>query len=179
MGHDYHWQIDDNIKRFKKRVGGKNMIKSPHVILSEAESYVMKYKNIGIAGLKHAAFAFSAKEDYGINQQIYTCVLVNNHFDFKWRAGCVEDTDYSMQVLSSGLCTVLFNRLVMDKVTTLKMTGGNSEIEYGNQGRAKRAEGLQMLWPNIFKTKIDKDGQARVKPSRIWGKFKQKLLLKD
>jgi hypothetical protein len=78
-----------------------------------------------------------------------------------------------MQVLNKGFCTILFNRLIIDKVTTLKMKGGNSEIEYGDNGRLKRAEGLQALWPNIFEIKIV-NSQARIKPSRIWKTFKQR-----
>lgn len=178
-GYDYHWQIDDNIKRFKKRVGGKNIIKSPHVVLSEAEEYVFQYKNIGIAGLKHACFAFSAKEDYGINQQIYTCMLVNNMVDIRWRPDCIEDTDYSMQVLTAGYCTILFNRLIMDKATSMSQTGGNTEISHAGDGRLKRSLVLQKLWPNIFRLGTRKDGSAKVNPSRIWKSFKQRPILID
>jgi hypothetical protein len=178
-GHCYHWQIDDNIKRFKKRVAGTNMIKSPFVILEEAEDYVLKHKNIGIAGLKHACFAFAAREELGINQQIYTCMLINNMIDKRWRSGCVEDTDYSMQILTAGYCTVLFNRLIMDKATTMSQSGGNTEISYAGDGRLKRAEGLQKLWPDIFKLGTRKDGSTKVNPSRIWKGFKQRPILKD
>lgn len=176
-GHSYHWQMDDNLKRFKKRVAGKNMIKSPFVVLEEAEEYVFKHRNIGIAGLKHACFAFSAREDLGINQQIYTCMLINNMIDKRWRNDCVEDTDYSMQILTAGYCTVLFNRLVMDKATTMSQSGGNTEISYSGDGRLKRAEGLMKNWPNIFKLK--KDGSGRINPARIWKSFKQRPILKD
>lgn len=178
-GHDYHWQIDDNIRRFKIRIAGKNVIKAPQVVLMEAEEYVQEYSNIGLAGLKHAAFAFAARDDMSFNQQIYTCMLINNHSDIKWRDNCVEDTDYSMQILTAGYTTVLFNRLIMDKATTGKMKGGNTEISYGGDGRKKRSEGLQKNWPNIFKTKIDGNGETRIKPSRIWKSFPQRPRLKE
>ena len=39
--------------------------------------------------------------------------------DLLWREDVVEDTDYSLQVLSKGACTVLFNKLFLDDNATL------------------------------------------------------------
>ena len=173
-GEKYHWQIDDNIRNFKKRYDGKNHKHHTLDCLPEVEDYVSQHDNIAISGLKHSNFAFSAKNCKDFNKQIYSCFLVKNDVPINWREDVVEDTDYSLQVLTKGYCTVIFNRLVMDKMATGKMKGGNTEISYGEVGRVKRSVGLQKAWPDAFKLS---DCGTRVKPSRIWSTFKQQPIL--
>lgn len=178
QGNEYHWQIDDNIKSFRKRIDNKNIKVNPFDMFIEIENFVSQYNNIGGAGLMHTAFAFAAKKDISINKQIYSCVLLNNSVDISYRKDVVEDTDYSLQMLSKGYSTVLFNRLLIDKATTLSMSGGNTEIEYGNDGRMKRSLGLQKHWPGWFQI-TEQYGRPKVKPSRIWRTFNQQLIKKE
>jgi hypothetical protein len=176
-GHEYHWQIDDNIKAFKKMIDLKKVATQSLELFREVENYVGRYSNIGIAGLKHIAFAFAAKDTFSLNKQCYSCVLVKNSIDIFWRKGLVEDTDYSLNLLSKGFCTLTFNRLVIDKAATLKMKGGNTEIEYSGVKRLKRALGLQAMWPGVFKIVTLGDLRVKVKPSQVWKQFKQQPLL--
>ena len=169
----YHWQIDDNISNFRRRIDNKNTLINPLENLLYVEDYVSVYNNIGLAGLKHRAFAFASKVDLSFNQQIYSCFLVNNTLDISWRSGLIEDTDYSLQVLYKNYCTVMFNRLIIDKAKTMSMKGGNTEISHGGDGRENRSIGLQKMWPDIFYL-TEQYGRIKVKPSRIWSKFSQR-----
>jgi len=169
----YHWQIDDNIKNFKIRKNNKNIKIEGYKNLKKAEEYVNQYNNIGAAGLKHAMFAWAAKNKIDFNKQVYTCVLFNNKPNIWWRDGLVEDTDYSLQLLTEGYCTLIFNRLIMDKVTTMTIKGGNTEISYEGDRRLIRAQGLQSMWPGIFKLG-EQYGRVKVRPSQIWRTFKQR-----
>lgn len=173
-GEDFHWQIDDNIRGFCKRSDGKNRGALLNDVLTEAENFVDRHENVGIAGLSHIAWAFKAKTYVSPNKQVYSCVLVRNDVPAQWRKGVVEDTDYSLQVLSLGLCTVLFNTLLIAKEKTMKMSGGNTEIEYSGDGRMNRSLGLQKMWPDAFKITYEY-GRPKVKPSRIWSTFKTPL----
>jgi hypothetical protein len=165
----YHWQLDDNIRAFKRRVDNKNVYVPAGELLSEIEDTVDKFSNVGIAAPRYVAFAYSAKDYFSVNKQAASAVLVNNSLPFSWRKGVAEDTDYSMQVLSAGYCTLVFNKLLIDKTPTMKMSGGCTEIEYGNDGRLKRTLGLQEAWPDAnFKVNA-KTGGAR--PNRIWSTF--------
>tara|TARA_R110000744_G_scaffold107013_8_gene203448 strand:- start:569 stop:1315 length:747 start_codon:yes stop_codon:yes gene_type:complete len=170
---DYHWQIDDNIKSFKWRETDKNLPVPAINNLKQVETYVDQYDNIGAAGLKHALFAWTEKNEIDYNKQVYTCVLFNNNTNIWWKDGLIEDTDYSLQLLDAGYCTVIFNRLVMDKATTMSMKGGNTEISYGGDNRRIRAEGLQKAWPGVFKLS-EQYGRVKVNPSRIWRTFDQR-----
>ncbi len=173
----FHWCIDDNIKSFRVRKNNKNEKITASHCLSQAEKFVAKFKNIGGAGLSHVLFAWTKKTEFDLNKQIYSCVLLNNDLFIRYRKDITEDTDYSLQILTIDFykwCTILFNRLLIEKVTTLTMKGGNTEM-YKQDGRLIRSKGLQRKWPGAFKIKIKK-GIVRIAPSRIWSSFKQKLI---
>ena len=174
-GEKYHWQIDDDIRAFMKRdvKQQKNKRKTAYSVLGHIEKYVQKYKNIGMAGLKSEAFAWSAKRDLDFNKQISGVALLNNKVNVSYRNNVIEDTDYSMQVLSAGggdYCTVLFNRLILSTVKLGSNEGGcQSSNDY-----IKRAKGLIKKWPQHFKIKKRSDGVKRIAPSRVWNNFTQR-----
>ena len=168
----FHWQIDDNIRAFRRRENKKNIRCKAIPCLQEVEDFICEYKNIGIVGLRHTMYAFSQKQYLSLNQQVYSCVLVNNYINVWWRDNCVEDTDYSLQILFENYCTIIFNTLLIEKPPTMQMKGGNTEIAYGGDGRLRRSFGLQILWPGIFDLTY-KYGRPKMKPSRIWQTFKQ------
>jgi hypothetical protein len=99
-------------------------------------------------------------------------MLLNNSTGCAFRNGPVEDTDYSLQMLTKKYCTLLFTMLIMNKATTDTMKGGNTEITYSGDGRLQRSLKLQELWPNAFKI-VEKNGKSRIAPSRIWNTFEQ------
>ena len=164
---EYHWQVDDNIKDFRIRVNNKNVKHSAKNILSAAETYVREYDNIGILGLCHVGFAFARNNEVDINKQVYSCVLVNNFVQVHWRDEVVEDTDYSLQVLEKGWCTLLLNRFCIGKETTSTNSGGNDNSD---EWRLKRSLGLQKYWPGAFKI-TEQYGRVKILPSRIWSRY--------
>jgi|TARA_B110000908_G_C10257923_1_gene456928 hypothetical protein len=172
IGAEYHWQLDDNIKDFRVRENNKNVVKDTRNVLSATEHLVTRFDNIGIASLSHVMFAFARNTHLTINRQAYSCVLVNNKLDINYRNDCIEDTDYSLQVLDSGYCTILFNRLLMSKAATGQHKGGNTEAVHAGDGRLKRSKALQKYWPGAFKL-VEKKGRLHVAPSRVWDRFEQ------
>ena len=172
QGDTKHWQLDDNIKSFRRRENNKNVLANPIEMLEEVEEHVDQYSNIGIAGLKHILFAWSANSNITNNVVCYSCVLVNNILPIRWCLEAVEDVDYSLQVLKSGYCTLLFNRLVIEKLATGQMKGGCAEIDYAGDNRLKRYVALQKKYPGRFEI-TEQYGRAKLKPSRIWKSFPQ------
>jgi len=172
-GDAYHWQIDDNVKCLNDR-SAKD--KNPRKVLEQAEGFTTRYTNVGIAGLRHSMFAFTAKAPVSINQQCCSVVLVRNDVKAWWRPDVQEDTDYSMQVLTLGLCTMVFNVFTFDKPPQATMKGGCTEIEYGNDGKLRRSKGLMRLWPGCFESNKT---TGAAKPSRVWRKFPQIPIRKD
>jgi hypothetical protein len=171
-GAGFHWQFDDNIKNFAIRQNDKNTPESTIKVLHIAETVNDLYSNIGGVGLYHQAFAFSQTRPILVNKQVYSAMLLNNSTECAFRDGTVEDTDYSLQMLTKKYCTLLFTMLIMNKATTDTMKGGNTEISYSGDGRLQRSLKLQELWPNAFKI-VEKNGKHRIAPSRIWQTFEQ------
>jgi hypothetical protein len=177
-GDAFHWQFDDNIKNFALRIDDKNVKCSAISAIKQIEQVVAKYSNIGGAGMMHQAFAFAQKQDIVVNRQVYTAMLLSNATKAQFRNGIIEDTDYNMQILTEGYCTLLFARVIMNKETTMKMTGGNTEISHAGNGRLVRSQALVDAWPMAFKI-VHKDGRTRIAPSKIWASFQQTPIEKE
>ena len=172
-GDQYHWQIDDNVKKFLVRRDGKNIQEKPSIGLAEIERWVLKYKNVDIAGMGHQLWAWSAGSPISINHAPNTVFLVKNSCKAAWRDNCPEDADFAMQVLTNGNCCAQFNHIIFDKPASGTMAGGAKEVCYSGDGPRLRSEGMAKLWPGCFEPAI-RNGRWRVKPSRIWSTFKQR-----
>ena len=176
-GEKEHWQIDDNIKNFRIREGNKNVVADSKDVLYPAEEYFHKYKNVSMVCLRHMMYAWSQKTEVSYNQCMYTAFMMKNNVPCLFRDKTVEDADFTLQVLMTGECTVIFNKLLMEKVTTEVMKGGNTEIEYSGDRRLIRCLGLCKQWPGGFKV-IYKNGKPKVHPRRVWSRFKRRPVLK-
>ena len=176
IAEQWHWQIDDDIFNFRIRSMNKNVKSSAKNVLGGIENFVLKFKNIGAAGPRYSIFAFSQNKQVSINQQISSCILVNNSINIKWDPEVVEDTDYSLQLLKRGLCTLLFNTLLIETAPTMKLSGGMTDHEYIGNGRYLRQLALTKKYPGTFDLVI-KQGKSKIKPSRIWRTFKQTPVL--
>ena len=177
QGDQFHWQIDDDIKSFQIRKNNKNIKCDALDVLCPIEEYVRGFSNIGGAGLKHSLFAWSAKNEIDFNKQICSAGLFNNEVDASWRDGVIEDTDYSMQILTKGFCTVLFNRLIYDPPAVSSNEGGNKASGYYDR-YLSLLQGLQSFWKdengnNLF-TIVEKKGEPRLKANRVWIRFTQR-----
>jgi hypothetical protein len=172
-GHASHWQVDDNIRWFGIR-DDKNRKELAHLVLHAAEVELEPYVNVAIASLCQTTFAWTHDKPYSINRQAYSCVWVRNDVPCTWRDELCEDTDYSLQVLDAGWCTIIFNRLLMDKAPSCKMSGGNTEM-YLSGGREARNAGLLKRWPGVFQQGL-RYGKQTILPSNIWRTFPQRPL---
>lgn len=152
-GHKRHWVMDDNIEGFHRL----NMNMKPKVtsgtIFKIAEGFVDRYTNIALAGFNYYSFckATDAVPPYYLNTRIYSCILVNNELEFRWRGKYNEDTDLSLRALKGGWCTILFNAFLAGKVTTMRMRGGNTDDLYKDDGRRKMAQSLVDQHPDIVR----------------------------
>ena len=171
-GAKFHWQFDDNITSFRYRAPTKNVKCEAFKCIIACESICDSYENIGIAGMSHTMFAFSRSNHVGINQQVYSGVLVNNDLDIWWRDDVIEDTDYSLQVLDTKYyCTLLFNKFLIDKAATMTIKGGNTDTSHAGDNRMKRSLKLQEYWPQANFQITNQYGRTKIKPSNIWKRF--------
>lgn len=181
-GHDRHWIMDDNIRRFYRF----HRNSTPPLLCGNAframEDFVDRYENVALAGPQY--YMFVARKvmypPYVFNTRIYSCILIRNDLyprRRRWRGRYNEDTDLSLRVLKDGWCTVLFNAFLQHKTPTMTMKGGNTDALYVGEGRLEMARSLQRQHPDCVNV-VRKWGrwQHTVDYSRF--RRKNKLMLK-
>jgi len=121
-----HWNIDDNIMGWFRLNHNLKTPVADGTILRVIESFADRYDNVGLAGPNYFMFANrkTRMAPFVLNTRIYSCTLIRNDLPFRWRLRMNEDTDLSLRVLKSGLCTVQFYAFLQNKATTQTMKGG-------------------------------------------------------
>lgn len=174
-GEKRHWQLDDNIRCILGYTPtGKLKPTSCLDALTKVEELVDRYTNVAIAGLRHHAFP-ERTHAFFVNKQVYSCVLVDNQYPFKWRGISHHDTDYSLQVLASGLCTILINAFCIEKAVSMSMKGGMTDAYLGD-GKLQKARELQRRWPGLGIGVIRRNGRPSASMGQLWTKFTQPLI---
>jgi hypothetical protein len=149
-GHVRHWQLDDNI-RVGYRLWKSTRVRCRMGIgLAVCEDFADRYENVAVAGLTYRTFCIptTPMPPFYLNVHVYSCSLVLNALPHRWRPKYNEDTDFCLQVLADGWCTVLINAFCIDKVATMTMRGGNGAI-YQGDGRLQMARSLERSWPGV------------------------------
>lgn len=152
-GDKSHWQMDDDIRKFKIRMNGKNSVVKPVHALSIVEKTNNLFSNIGIAGLTSPAFAFSKKDPVIVNQLAYSCVLINNQVDIEWPENLsgVEDWHYTLTLLENKWCTLSFSHILFEAPVTATQKGGNMKHWESKEKRRKLYEKFVKVWPDNFR----------------------------
>jgi hypothetical protein len=152
VGAKKHWILDDNIEGFHRLNKNMKIKVSSGTIFKCAEDFTDRYENIVLSGFNYYSFCKATDKipAYYLNTRIYSCILIDNSIDFRWRGKYNEDTDLSIRILKSGLCTILFNAFLIGKVTTMRMKGGNTDNVYIDEDkRMKFAKSLQEQHPDV------------------------------
>ena len=172
IGAAAHFQIDDNIRGLYFIEKGKKIPCTWACTLSYMEKVFRNFTNIGGIGISHSVFAFvEPTKECSVNTQVFSCCIFASDNNIRWIDNIVEDTDYSLQLLDSKLCTLKLKRFAMKKIATKVFKGGNTDITYAGNGRHIRATALEQKYPGWFETYTDDSGVYRVKPSRIWKRY--------
>ena len=150
-GFEWHWVMDDNIRRFQRLNRNVKVTFGDGTGFWLMETFVLRYRNIGMAGPNYAMFAPRKQKlaPFKANTRIYSCNLIRNDIPFRWRSRLNDDTDLSLRVLKSGWCTVLFNAFLQEKMATMQMHGGYNDAFYKVEGRLPACETLVRLHPDV------------------------------
>jgi len=152
-GFEFHWILDDNIEsveRFYNNMKIKCICPTPFAVI---EDFVLRYENIAMAGMNYGIFcpATEGRQPIRFNERIYSCILIKNDIEYRWRGRYNEDTDLSLRVLKDGYCTIQFNAFLQGKVTTQRMKGGNTKEFYREEGTMAKSQMLVDLHPDVAK----------------------------
>ena len=169
MREKYHWQLDDDLKNIRSHFD-KRVVLQEGKCFTLLEKLTEEFPNIGQAGFTHFAFAFAKKNPYELNKQVCSCMLIKNETPAKFRPEIIEDTDFSLQMLYSNFVTLTLTRFSYEGMPTMQMAGGNT-TDFKEGKLYKRQLKLCEEYPGQFEI-VEKSGRTRIKPSRVWSKFK-------
>lgn len=150
-GHKKHWILDDNIEGFHRLYKNMKPKVTDGTIFKCAEDFTDRYENVPLSGMNYYNFCKNTDSvpPFTVNTRIYSCILIDNSLDIRWRGKYNEDTDLSLRVLKRGQCTILFNAFLIGKVTTLRMKGGNTDTVYNtDDDRFEFADSLRRKHPD-------------------------------
>lgn len=153
-GHKRHWILDDNISGFGRLNNNRKIKVKTSATFRAVEDFTDRYTNVKMSGMNYRFFVpeGSTRKPYMMNTRIYSCILLSNDIDHRWRGKYNEDTDLSLRILKDDHCTILFNAFYCDKIGTLKMKGGNTEEVYADSNnRRDFAESLKEQHPDLVK----------------------------
>ncbi len=181
-----HWIFDDNITSIIRLNRGKRIRCNAALALSVLEDFTDRYANVAISGLNYTMFVTNqTPRPFVVNCHVYSALLIDNAIPYRWRLRYNEDTDLCLQVVTNGLCTVLFNAFSIQKVRTMVMKGGNSDGLYGGvqkdpQDRATRqrlimARALEEVWPDHVEVRW-RFGRAQHVVKNNWKHFTHPLV---
>ena len=130
-GHERHWIIDDNIRDFFRVYNNQRIACKDGNCFRQIEDFVDRFENVKMSGMNYRAFVIPHETkrmpEYYLNTRIYSCILLSNDVDLRWRGRYNEDTDLSLRFLKAGYPTILFNVFFCGKLQTLTIKGGNTE----------------------------------------------------
>ena len=151
-GHKKHWILDDNIVNIRRYNFNKKINCKTFKPFLACEDFTDRYENVRLSGMNYDYFCPTrlARPPFTLNTRIYSCILIDNSLPFRWRGRFNEDTDLSLRVLKAGYCTILFNAFLIEKITTMKVKGGNTDSIYNNNSnRLDFAESLKEQHPDV------------------------------
>lgn len=153
LGYKWHWVMDDNIRGFYRLNKNLKVPMGDGTCFRVMEDFVLRYKNIGMAGPNYCMFAPRKTKvpPFVMNTRIYSCNLIRNDVPFRWRGRYNEDTDISLNLLKSGWCTVQFNAFLQNKIATQLIKGGNTEAFYSKEGTMPKSTMLYRMHPDVTK----------------------------
>lgn len=177
-GAERHWQLDDNIIEFRRLYRGERIPCAAGLALRVCEDFTDRYENVAVSGLNYQMFVTAqTKKPFVTNCHVYSCTLVNNAIPNRWRLLYNDDTDFCLQVLADGWCTVLLNVFMANKLRTMAMPGGNTDDLYQGDGRLRMARSLERVWPHVVTVE-----RRFERPQHVirdaWKKFDTPLRLK-
>jgi hypothetical protein len=150
-GHAWHWVMDDNIKVFGRLHRNTRLRVGDGTIFRAMEDFCFRYDNVAMAGPNYWTFVTprDPHPPFITGTRIYSCNLIRNDVQFRWRGRYNEDTILSLDMLKGDWMTVQFNAFLQHKVRTQTLGGGNTEAFYANEGTFPKSDMLVREHPDV------------------------------
>lgn len=172
-GTRYYWQVDDDVTGFCRVVGDKRERCGVREAMGAIEAFADRYENIGLISPTGANWFPAKVPAYRPNAATYIVVLTRVGLPCKYRGVYGDDTDYALQVLSSGWCSVAVEEYKFYAAAIMSLAGGLTE-GYKAGGQEERVRELMRRWPGI----VGRKGKTGFTVIGGWHRFRIPLIAK-
>lgn len=150
-GYKAHWVMDDNIKGFFRFNRNLKVPCKSGAFFRAMEDFVGRYSNVAMSGPNYFMFCSrkAMSPPFVLNTRIYSCNLIRNDLQFRWRGRYNEDTDLSIRMLKAGWVTIQFNAFLQYKMPTQSIRGGNTDEFYRAEGTAAKSQMIVKMHPDV------------------------------
>jgi hypothetical protein len=155
-GHEWHWEMDDNIMAFYQINRNVKLIAGDGSIFHAMEEFATRWRNVGMAGPEYDEFvpARQRRNPFSINRKLYSCLLIRNAVPLRWECRYNEDVDIGLRMMKSGWLTLVFYTFLQDKGPTQRTTGGNTEGIYAQEGTLNKSKMLVTRHPDVARVQF-------------------------
>ena len=151
-GAPWHWTVDDNIPAvYRYGQNGYTVVKDGPRYFADLERYITQFRNLGMGGPQNHAFITHRHQDVRRavpNTRIYSFNLIRTSLPYRWRGRYNEDTILSLDLLTNRWATLLTYHLVMHKMESRKVAGGNTDHLY-KHGTGPKSRQLARVYPKF------------------------------
>lgn len=186
-GAERHWQFDDNIQYAYMSWNAVRHQCQPRICIVVCEDFTDRYERVAVSGLEYYMMGDQRHaRPFVVNGKVYSMSLVNNQSPFSWRQRYNDDVDLCLQAVTNGWYTILLRNVLMHKLQTMTVKGGNftghkdektGKGIYEGDGRLKMARSLERIWPHVVSV-----NRRFNRPQHVvrdyWKKFARELELK-
>ena len=150
-GYDWHWIMDDNITSFWRIHGNQKIPCADGTPFAAMEQFATRYRNVAMAGPHYFMFAPAREKHppYVVGTRVYSCNLIRNAVEYRWRGRYNEDTILSLDLLKAGWQTIQFFAFLQGKLTSQQFGGGNTEAFYAAEGTLPKSKMLVATHPDV------------------------------
>jgi hypothetical protein len=148
IGAEYHWMLDDNIRAFSRNNKKVRIKVADGTIFRCMEDFALRYENVALAGPTYQQFR--GRTPFIVNSLVYNCMLIRNDLPLRWRGRYNEDIDLTLRAMKAGWCTILFRAFMQEKMLTMTMAGGCTDVLY-KDGTLKKSMMTTAQHPDVCK----------------------------
>lgn len=150
---EYFWTFDDNIRGFFRYQNNLKVPVSSPRFLEAIEDFATRYENLYITGMQYHMF-ISRKclhKPLSFNTRVYSNMFIKTDIPYRNELFFNDDTDLCLRILKDGHCTCLFNAFLIEKMTTMKVSGGMTPYYKQTDDRLQFVRELQAAHPDVVK----------------------------
>lgn len=158
-GLERFWTFDDNIAAMYRFNRNLKVPCADATMMAVIENFADRYENIAITGMNYFMFVKrkAVIPPYILNTRVYSNMLIRteardpNGKPYRNVTFYNDDTDLCLRVLKDRWCTVLFNAFLIEKRTTMSVSGGMTEYYEKTDKRLEFVRELQEAHPELVK----------------------------